>query len=196
MCPEARRVRQIPVVMSVALIAGLLVAGVALAASNTQKKAEVRPQTFKPGPCDNAKCREFDFWIGEWDVFTSEGEVAGTNTIERILGGCVVHETWEGTKGSRGESFNIHSGGRWHQTWVDNQGSLLLLDGGMLQGRMILEGDAPGATGGTIRNRISWQPLGDGRVRQHWEMSADDGETWNDVFMGYYVRKAKTADGR
>jgi hypothetical protein len=194
MCPVSNRVR-VPVGFRLALVACLLAAGAALAAKPKTEPAP-RPQTFKAGPCDNAKCREFDFWIGEWEVYTPEGEVAGTNTVERILGGCVIHETWEGSKGSRGESFNIHQSGRWHQTWVDNQGTLLLLDGELDKGRMVLEGDAPGPTGSTIRNRISWQPLGDGRVRQHWEMSANDGETWTDVFMGYYVRKARSADSR
>jgi len=196
MCPEASRARRVCTVLGAAVVAVCCVAGVSFAASQSKKTpTPPRPQTFKPGPCDNAQCRQFDFWLGEWDVYTPEGELAGSNTVERILGGCVVHETWEGAKGSRGESFNIYSGGHWHQTWVDNQGTLLLLDGEWNQGHMVLEGEAPGPTGATIHNRITWQPLGDGRVRQHWEMSAD-GETWTDVFMGYYVRKTPTAEGR
>jgi hypothetical protein len=170
--------------LAAALAASLLLATPAL------------PQTapkIKPGPCDNPQCRQFDFWIGDWDVFTADGERAGSNTVQKILGGCVVQENWEGTKGSKGQSYNVYSNGRWHQTWVDNQGTLLLLDGEFSQGKMVLQGDTPNPNGGTVRNRITWQTLPDGRVRQYWDMSTDEGQTWTDVFVGFYVRKSKVA---
>jgi hypothetical protein len=40
---------------------------------------------------------------------------------------------------------------------------------------------------GTI-NRVTWSTLDDGRVRQHWENSTDQGETWTTSFDGYYAR--------
>ncbi len=48
------------------------------------------------------------------------GELAGTNRIDPILGGCVPQENWQGAGSMSGKSFNIFSAadGKWHQTWV------------------------------------------------------------------------------
>ena len=129
--------------------------------------------------------------LGDWVVHTEDGRLAGTNRIERTLGGCVLRETWAGATGSRGQSFNIYSPttGAWHQTWVDAGGLLLQLDGGVVDGRMALSGRVTGADGQVTRQEISWQPLPDGRVRQHWRSSTDDGGTWTDVFVGLYTRR-------
>lgn len=43
-------------------------------------------------PCDAPAHREFDFWLGQWQVHTPDGEMAGSNHIERGYGGCVLHE--------------------------------------------------------------------------------------------------------
>ena len=37
--------------------------------------------------------------------------------------------------------------------------------------------------------RITWTPLDDGRVRQHWEATTDGGKAWSTVFDGYYARR-------
>ncbi len=90
-----------------------------------------------------------------------------------------------------GRSLNAYdaSNGRWHQTWVDSTGGLLLLDGGLVDGSMVLEGTAPGEAGATPeRQRITWSPEPDG-VRQHWESSPDDGVTWTTAFDGRYRRR-------
>jgi hypothetical protein len=71
----------------------------------------------------------------------------------------------------------------WHQTWVDNDGLLLLLDGGLVNGRMVLEGQGQG-----VRHRITWTPNPDGTVRQFWE-TADASGKWIVAFDGMYKRK-------
>jgi hypothetical protein len=105
--------------------------------------------TFAAPPCDAPEFRQFDFWIGDWQVFKPDGTVAGMNRIEQEYGGCVLHERYQTASGYTGESLNTYDPGRkrWHQTWVDNTGTLLLLDGN-LQGRaMVMEGSATDATG-------------------------------------------------
>jgi hypothetical protein len=76
----------------------------------------------------------------------------------------------------------------WHQTWVDNQGTLLLLEGGMRSGSMVLEGQSTAADGQLTRHRISWTPNADGSVRQHWESTDAKGQ-WSTAFDGRYTRK-------
>ena len=43
------------------------------------------------GPCDDPAYRAFDFWLGEWQVHTPDGKLAGANRIEREYDGCVVY---------------------------------------------------------------------------------------------------------
>jgi hypothetical protein len=144
--------------------------------------------------CAAPEFHQFDFWVGDWTVVGPKGKVVGTNTIDRPLGACVLQEHWSGAGGTHGSSFNIYDPTRkqWHQTWVDDQGTLLLLDGSFANGKMTLTGPSVDQQGAKIINRIVWQiEQGDAnRVRQTWDTSADGGKTWQVVFDGHYTRKA------
>jgi hypothetical protein len=147
----------------------------------------------KPPPCRAAEHRQFDFWLGHWDVFTPDGKLAGENLIERVLGGCALRETWSGRGGFAGTSLNSFDAtdGQWHQSWFDNQGGRLQLAGGRSGEAMELSstGPHPERPGSTLRQRIRWTPQGDGSVRQLWESSDDGGATWKVEFDGRYVRR-------
>jgi hypothetical protein len=146
----------------------------------------------KTPPCSEAEYAQFDFWIGEWRVTDPKGVFQGTNRIEKILGGCALQENWDGAQGMRGHSYNAYAKRRdvWHQTWVDSNGTLLLLEGRFKDGRMVLRGDTPGPEGkGTVNHEISWERLSGGRVRQIWRMSRDGGSSWSDAFVGLYTRQ-------
>jgi len=144
-----------------------------------------------PDPCGDTASRQFDFWLGDWDVFDPAGKQVGTNRIS-LLYGCVLHESWKAAK-MEGQSFNRYDAERgvWHQTWVDSQGSLLLLEGGVRDGAMILSDAAtPGRKAEAI-NEIRWTRNDDGSVRQLWLASADGGKTWKTAFDGKYVRSSR-----
>jgi hypothetical protein len=142
-------------------------------------------------PCGRAEYRQFDFWIGTWDVFNPQGRLVGTNTIDSILGGCVLHEQWRSAGQSRGFSYNMFDRvtRRWHQTWVDNGGLLLLLDGELQAGAMVLSGLSTSPQGQPVVNRITWTPFTPDSLRQLWEISNDQGKTWSVSFDGTYVRQ-------
>ncbi len=147
--------------------------------------------TPSPAPCTAPEYRQFDFWVGDWDVKLPNGKQAGTNRIEPILGGCALRETWTGSGGVSGTSYNVYDRSRkvWHQTWVDGQGGLLRLEGGFAAGRMTLEGETLDSVGGKTRQRIVWEPAAPGEARQLWESSADGGATWTVVFDGRYRKR-------
>lgn len=133
---------------------------------------------------------QFDFWLGSWKVFDPHGRLVGTNRITALFGGGALMEEWEGNGAVSGRSLNSWDAGRegWHQTWVDSSGSTLLLDGGLRDGSMVMEGMAPsGQDGPWDRHRITWTPLPDGEVRQLWE-TAQDGAAWSVAFDGRYRR--------
>jgi hypothetical protein len=141
---------------------------------------------------DDRPDQQFAFWLGDWDVFTPDGQQVGTNQITALFGGSVLAERWVGSTGVEGASLNSWDADRglWHQTWMDSTGSTLLLDGGLQDGSMVLEGDTAGAQPGTRqRNRITWTASPDGsEVRQFWQVSDDEGQTWAVAFDGRYRR--------
>jgi hypothetical protein len=137
-------------------------------------------------PCASPEHRQFDFWIGEWEVTLPDGKIAGHNRITPILGGCALREEWTGAKGNQGTSLNAWDpdARRWRQTWVDQSGTVLLLAGAFADGKMVLQsGD-----GGSLQ-RITWTPKANGRVRQLWDSSSDGGTTWKIEFDGTYAKK-------
>jgi hypothetical protein len=140
--------------------------------------------------CDASAFRQFDFWLGEWQVHTPDGKLAGTNRIERQYDGCVIHEHYTAGRGYSGESLNIYDEPRkvWHQTWVDNSGTLLSIEGQWIDGKMVLQGQSTGSDGVITRHRITWTPNADGSVRQLWESTDAKGE-WSVAFDGKYTRK-------
>ena len=156
---------------------------VALSSPTTSRAAE-------PGPCAAAEHRQFDFWLGDWQVQRSNGALAGINRITAEYGGCVIHERYATGRGYAGESLNVYDATRkvWHQTWVDSSGLLLTLEGGWNGRAMVMEGDSVQSGGTRSRQRITWTPNPDGSVRQLWEASDGKG-AWTVVFDGRYTRK-------
>lgn len=155
-------------------------------------EAQEQGSRSAPPTCAAEEHRQFDFWIGAWDVFDPDGRQIGMNVITMDLNGCVLHESWQSlTSLHRGHSYNIYdrTADGWHQTWVDNTGLLLQLDGELVDGRMVMEGVTRGPDGQETLNRITWTPRDDGTVQQLWEMSDDGGESWRVAFDGRYVRR-------
>jgi len=149
------------------------------------------PPATPPKACTTPEYRQFDFWLGDWNVTDPRGHAAGTSSITLEHDGCVLHEHWSGAKGGTGSSLNIYDSvtKRWHQTWVDNGGTFLELSGGFVEGRMVLEGKGAGPKGEPLVNRIAWEKLPDGRVRQTWTVSSDGGSSWTISFDGFYTKK-------
>ncbi len=140
--------------------------------------------------CESAMRRAFDFWLGNWQVHKTDGTIAGYNKITSEYGGCVIHEHYTTDRGYSGESLNMYDATRgvWHQTWVDSAGTLLTLEGGLRNGKMVLDGQLVGKDGKAAKQRITWTPNTDGTVRQLWEATDAQGK-WTTSFDGVYSRR-------
>lgn len=144
------------------------------------------------GPaCTQPLYRQFDFWVGDWNVTVAQGQQAGTNNVTLEEGGCVIHEHWVGGGNSTGQSFNFYdrTDQKWHQVWVDNAGTWLNLAGNYADGKMVLIGQNTGPTGAPQLQRITFTKNSDGSVRQLWDSSDDNGKTWKVAFDGTYKKK-------
>ena len=89
-----------------------------------------------------------------------------------------------------GQSINAYDrvSGLWHQTWVDKNGNVLLLSGGIEDGNMVLSGSGKDADGKPIIHRIIWRPNNDGTVVQHWQFKHDSEVEWETLFKGTYSK--------
>ncbi len=57
----------------------------------------------KTKPCMySEESRQFDFWIGDWDVFVN-GNKVGENLVELEMKGCTLVENWKNTGGGLGK---------------------------------------------------------------------------------------------
>lgn len=178
----------------IARVAALIGCVLALVPGASQAQS-AQPAPSSPPPCSAPEYRQFDFWIGEWTVTDSAGtRTFGTNTIRREDGGCLLLERWvsagTGANSNTGHSVNAYdrSTGQWGQDWVGSDGTVLHLRGGLENGRMVLASRTTGPSGAVQRQRITWTPQPDGSVRQLWEGSTDDGQTWTVAFDGWYRR--------
>lgn len=145
-------------------------------------------------PCSgNANYRQFDFWIGEWDVYGPNGGKAGNSKIELILDSCIILENWSDLAGYSGKSFSRWNAAekKWQQTWVDNKGGNIEFSEGRFEGdKMIFEtSDLAQAKGGSAIQRMTFSVQAPGKVRQHGQQSTDGGKTWTTSYDLEYRRK-------
>ncbi len=134
---------------------------------------------------------QFDFWLGDWDVFDAQGNSGGKSHIESMAEGNAILENWSDADGTTGKSINVYNQQKkiWQQFWVGNGSGVLEMSGGIVNGSMVLVGERVGRPGVKRFDRIIWTPNADGSVRQHWEISIDGGQTWRNNFDGTYRRK-------
>jgi hypothetical protein len=141
--------------------------------------------------CAAPQHRQFDFWLGEWDLVGSDGKKSATDKVVQVLGGCALQENGNSVEGVQRMSVSAYDPAtrHWHQTLMDDGGAVLHLEGEFADGKMILVGQRPSQKekGATITHRIIWTPMHDHRVRKLWEFSNNGGRTWRPFFEGTYT---------
>ena len=185
--PTMKKVRHIAPIVLVLIV---MVSG--CAASTPQNSAPAHPK-----PCSEPQQKQLDFWVGEWDLTwpgNNAGETAhGTNSIRRILDGCIVEENFSGGDALhlRGKSVSIFdaTAGKWKQTWVDNEGGYLDFVGESKDGQMILAREATRPDGSKGLSRMVFKNITPDEFDWSWEGSKDGGRTWTVVWPIHYMRR-------
>jgi hypothetical protein len=155
-------------------------------------------QTSSRLPCSLPEYRQFDFWIGEWEAFGKNGQKAGDSKISLILDSCIILEEWTSTSvnqglGYAGKSFNTWNAAtkQWQQTWVDNAGSTNEYLKGKFENNKIIytSSSFPISKDTMAIRKMTFTNLSPDKLRQHGEISKDDGVSWSTEYDLEYRRK-------
>jgi len=143
-------------------------------------------------PCRTPEYRQFDFWVGDWEVQDPAGQVVGHNLVTLEQSACLLVEHWTGAGGAEtGTSFNYYDirDSKWHQLYLDNSGNagaFPAMAGNLMGQKMVLITDE---TKNPVY-RWTWYTLAPGRVRQMGEQSSDRQKTWQVSWDAVYVKKS------
>lgn len=169
-----------------------------IAAAVTMAMGGVGPvsaQQPPPPSCEELEAhRQWDFWVGEWDVVVNDSTraPAGRNSIQSLHRGCMLLESWTSASGGTGSSVNFYDGARgvWRQVWVA-PAYVIEIEGGLDEdGAMVLEGELRTFVSGNVSPfRGIWTELEDGVVNQRFEIADPETGAWTVWFDGLYLRR-------
>lgn len=178
------------------VVYALSIAIPAIAITSTAASGQTPAATPQPVVvCANEPERHrFDFWIGEWDVTTKAGAVAGHSVIQSVSGGCALLENWTSQRGGNGKSLNAWNPTikQWQQFWIGQDGQVAEYRSSEMDGTSLVFFIRSDATPGNI-TRLRFTPLDGATVRQLSESSTDAGKSWKTDYDLYYHRKATQA---
>ena len=147
-------------------------------------------QNNTPCSCCTKNHKAFDFWIGDWTVYNTEGKIIGTNKIVKIQNGCVLQENWiASNKTNTGTSYNFFdlSDNTWNQVWISGTGNVLNLKGKINKdGAMVLKSKLVSSSKGNYYNQIIWSKNDDGSVTQRWDILNEKDKVISKAFEGIY----------
>lgn len=149
-------------------------------------------QNNNTSPCSSTEYNQFNFWIGNWNVYDSENKLIGQNNIKEMPNACTIQENWTSQNGkSLGTSYSYYNlaDKKWHQLWIDNQGYVLETEGNFTENKMILKSKVIKNPKGDYINRITWTNNSDGTVTQIWDFVDTDGKLIRQAFKGIYKKK-------
>lgn len=160
--------------------------------------------------CQEEHYREFDFWIGEWDItnlrLQEDGSWlnvgAATNRVFPVAGGCGIVELWDGYLGGdhvRGFSVRTYNSdtGKWHLVlnWPQqNRARFGALEGVFAHGRGEFSTEFTTPDGTTGLTRYSFADIGHDAFRWNDGTSVDGGQTWRTSWIMEFKRRDPKAN--
>ena len=153
--------------------------------------------------------RQFDFWMGEWDVNlrirqsdnTWDDAIKSTARIYRILDGKAILELWnenkfgEGIKGYSLRYFNVQKN-KW-ELWLNwpspNQSGTSSLEGVFRHGRGDFFAERSINDSTTMISRYSFNDITSHSLRWDDGYSTDGGKTWSGNWIMEFSRRSDLA---
>ena len=163
--------------------------------SSITLKISAQKTDEKPCSCCTEAHSQFDFWLGDWTVYNTEGKQVGANSItkEDKYDNCVIREQWKSTGTNRGTSYNYYNlaDKTWNQVWIDNSGFSLTLKGSYINNKMVLKSELLESKNGKYYNRITWQLNENKSVTQTWDILNEQNKVTQVAFKGIYKKSVK-----
>lgn len=147
--------------------------------------------------CHGTEFRQFDFWLGNWDVYNSAGKKVGENKVVLVQDSCAIQENWtSGTQTGTSYSYYNTSNKMWSQVYIDNTGNILELKGKYKNGKMILKSKpvVNPKNKKSTQNVIIWFQDDSGFVHQKWDIVNSKDSVVAVVFDGIYKKKKNSSD--
>lgn len=198
-----------PVTICLQALAGVLLASAvtgpaALAATPSEQADGVL--------CSAPEHREFDFWIGSWDVLNRNRPPEGdsfyltgraTDRVYAVVGGCGIVEHWRGMAISRFIlGFSIRAWDPATREWLlvllwptTGEPSFGELRGGFRHGRgeFLFERHGPGDE--RVLNRFTFSDITANSLRWENATSRDGGQSWSGSWIMDFTRRDPVAAG-
>lgn len=180
-----RALRSVITLIAITLV---LLAGLVNLTSRTIAQSEDRAAAALP-----LEARQFDFWLGDWDIFIGSTRTIGDIKSFGVGGGIAILENYAAGFGTSVSVYSVKEQ-KWYQTWYDQDQLLIEASGRFENDRMVLVGqDLRTNTGAKLTGRLSWFNITANDYRFTYELSSDGGQTWQSNFASHHVRPATVA---
>lgn len=139
--------------------------------------------------CCTEKYNQFDFWLGEWNVYDIQEKLVGINSITKGSDNCLILEKWVQDE-RRGSSTIFYNSvdDSWNQIYVDNTDFILKLKGNIVNDIMTLKSKLIEGNNIKYYNQIRWIQNKNGSITQLWEIYNEDEIKISEVFQGIYKK--------
>lgn len=163
------------------------------------------------GPCRDPAYRQFDFWIGDWNVANRQRRPQGTewgitgqatDRVYPVAGGCGIVEHWRGTA-SPGEvlGYSLRAWNPDKQKWDlvllwprPEQPRFFTLEGTFDQGRGDFFRSVTDTAGNPVRIRFSFSDITANSLQWSDGTSRDGGNSWSSTWIMDFTRRDSLAD--
>lgn len=162
------------------------------------------------GACPAPEARQFDFWVGEWDVTNRtlgpDGTWAETGrAVDRVFpvaGGCAIVELWQGVARHRPvRGFSVRAWDTAHRHWrlvlswpPPERPGVSTLEGRFRHGRGEFFSERTTPDGTTLLTRFTFSDITERSLRWDAARSTDGGRSWQTHWVMEFSRRDPLSD--
>ena len=174
---------------------GLTVFGILFITSSTiaqTEKSESDSQLITSDSTEKNISNDFDFVIGNWEMFDTDGNKLGEQVYVKREQGHLITEEWTTVTGGTGlgMTFVDPKTGLWRQVYVSSLGIIDYSGGIDENGSMVLEGTIY-PTDGSPSSPVQgiWTKKDDGTMKEEFLILNAKTNTWITFYLGIAHRK-------
>ncbi len=182
----------------------LLIGGFAFSRPVLDNRRQRTNQQSASSACTQPQARQFDFWIGEWQIHQKLLQADGSwlslkaeTKVSPTLDGCALVESWSGEvlffwegmkKPEPLQGYSVRAydpqTGKWFIHWMDTRSPRLTTFEGSFEGNQgVFQHTSVGADGKPQVRRIVFSHITAASVRWELAISSNQGATWQPLWV-------------